>query len=167
VRELYALFEFLQIDLDPKRKRQEDYLKSLLKDHMVRRKKSALQSELQILPCEEKRIILEFSKPERALYDYLERRFYYQLTKIKSSTTNKGAQTANTYTLTYYVRLKQVCSHHNVILDKFPDLIPLARGRGTDDGLSDLEDSSEILTERSYYEEATDYEEATEIIQSY
>lgn len=92
------------IDLDPRRKHEEDYVTDLLKSHMIRRTKAILHRELTILPRRENRITLEFSAPERALYDYLERLLYHQISLTKQS-GDRNHHVVSAAIL--YLRLKQ------------------------------------------------------------
>lgn len=128
---------------------------------MVRRKKMALAPDLTIMPQEENRIASEFTEPEKALYDYLERLLYRQLVKSRDSTSMAYNRLSISTTFVSYLRLKQVCSHRQIILDKFPDLVPLVEAGSIDDViLSDLEKSDSLGERRSY-------EEALDIIESY
>jgi hypothetical protein len=149
--------------MDLKKRREDEYMTELLKTHMIRRTKAALQTELTILPRQERRIVLEFSKPERALYDYLERLLYHQLTKMKEL---KECNSLLTSSAILYLRLKQVCGHHMILLDKFPDLIPLAKS-GRDNAIVSNFQDSEVSREKNYYDETSEFEEALEIIGSY
>jgi SNF2 family DNA or RNA helicase len=163
VTELYPIFSFLNIQMDLKKRKEDDYMKELLKTHMIRRTKSSLRSELTMLPRQERRIVLDFTLPERALYDYLERLLYYQLSRIKESGDGNSLLTSSAI---LYLRLKQVCGHHMILLDKFPDLIPLARSGNTDTLMASLQDG-DIQRERNYYDETSEFEQALEIIESY
>jgi SNF2 family DNA or RNA helicase len=149
--------------MDLKKKREHDYMMELLRKHMIRRTKTTLQNELTMLPRQEKRIVLEFTKPERALYDYLERLLYRQLTRIKE--TGNGNSLLTTSAI-LYLRLKQVCGHHMILLEKFPDLIPLARA-GNDKTLTTDLGTTEVQREKNYYDETSEFEQALEIIESY
>lgn len=92
------------IELDQRRKHEEDYVTDLLKDHMIRRTKDVLQNKLTILPKKENRITLEFSAPEKALYDYLERLLYHQISMLKI----KGDRNHHIVSAAIlYLRLKQ------------------------------------------------------------
>jgi hypothetical protein len=53
-----------------------------------------------------------------------------------------------------------------ILLDKFPDLIPMAHSGSNDDIVNNLQDG-EVGRERNYYDEASEYEQALEIIESY
>lgn len=163
VTELYPIFTFLGIEMNLKKRKEDEYMKELLKTHMIRRTKSSLQTELTILPRQEKRIVLEFTLPERALYDYLERLLYYQLSRIKESGAGNSLLTSSAI---LYLRLKQLCGHHMILLDKFPDLIPLARA-GNNDALMNSLNDEDIQRERNYYEEKSEFDQALEIIGSY
>ncbi|KAI7891036.1 SNF2 family N-terminal domain-containing protein [Mucor mucedo] len=163
VTELYPIFSFLKIEMDLKKRKEDDYMKELLKTHMIRRTKSALQSELTMLPRQERRIVLEFTLPERALYDYLERLLYYQLSRIKESGDGNSLLTSSAI---LYLRLKQVCGHHMILLEKFPDLIPLARS-GNDESLVTSLQDVDVQREKNYYDETSEFEQALEIIESY
>lgn len=79
-------------------------MSTMLKQHMVRRTKKSLQAALTILPQRENRVVLEFTDAERALYDYLERVLYKQI-----SDWRKHAQNDNGRTIAgiLYLRLKQ------------------------------------------------------------
>lgn len=121
----------------------------------------ALAPDLTIMPQEENRIASEFTEPEKALYDYLERLLYRQLVKSRDSTSMAYNRLSISTTFVSYLRLKQVCSHRQIILDKFPDLVPLVEAGSIDDViLSDLEKSDSLGERRSY-------EEALDIIESY
>ncbi|KAI7903454.1 SNF2 family N-terminal domain-containing protein [Cokeromyces recurvatus] len=163
--ELHPIFEFLGIELDQRRKNEIQYVTDLLKKHMIRRTKSVLHKELTILPRQEQRITLEFSPPERALYDYLERLLYYQISLIKS----KGDHNHHVISSAIlYLRLKQVCGHHMILIEKFPDLIPMAHAGITEDCIKHIQGNEETIPyERNYYDEASEYEQALEIIESY
>lgn len=134
-----------------------------LKMHMIRRTKATLQTELTILPRQEKRIVLEFTNPEKALYDYLERLLYHQLIRHREN----GGNSLLASSAILYLRLKQVCGHHMILLEKFPDLIPLVKSGRDDTVVSSIEESDNIQREKSYYEERNEFEEALEIIESY
>lgn len=163
ITELYPIFEFLGIELDPKRKAEEEYVTDVLKSHMIRRTKAILHKELTILPRQEQRFTLEFSPPERALYEYLERLLYHQINLMRT----KGDRNHHVVSAAIlYLRLKQVCGHHMILMDKFPDLIPMADA-GADDELAIAMAEGDILRERNYWDEATEYEQAMEIIASY
>ncbi|KAG2215044.1 hypothetical protein INT46_008278 [Mucor plumbeus] len=163
ITELYPIFEFLGIDLDPKRKAEEEYVTDVLKSHMIRRTKAILHKELTILPRQEQRFTLEFSLPERALYEYLERLLYHQIELMRS----KGDRNHHVVSAAIlYLRLKQVCGHHMILMDKFPDLIPMADA-GIDDEIAAAMSEGEVQRERNYWDEATEYEQAMEIIASY
>lgn len=71
---------------------------------MVRRTKNSLQSSLTILPRREHRVILEFSEPERALYDYLERVLYQQVSQWRKQEHPDHMRAAASL---LYLRLKQ------------------------------------------------------------
>lgn len=71
---------------------------------MIRRTKAILHRELTILPRRENRITLEFSAPERALYDYLERLLYHQISLTKQS-GDRNHHVVSAAIL--YLRLKQ------------------------------------------------------------
>ncbi|KAL7330030.1 hypothetical protein PS15p_205027 [Mucor circinelloides] len=163
ITELYPIFEFLGIELDPKRKAEEEYVTDVLKSHMIRRTKAILHKELTILPRQEQRFTLEFSPPERALYEYLERLLYHQINLMRT----KGDRNHHVVSAAIlYLRLKQVCGHHMILMDKFPDLIPMADA-GADDELAIAMGEGDIPRERNYWDEATEYEQAMEIIASY
>lgn len=163
VTELYPIFDFLNIELDIKKKREDDYMMELLKTHMIRRTKLDLKSELTMLPRQETRVVLTFTKPEKALYDYLERLLYHQLTKIRESGNGNSLMTSSAI---LYLRLKQVCGHHMILLDKFPDLIPLANSGDSDTLMNDLQ-TVQVQREKNYYDETSEFEQALEIIESY
>ncbi|KAK4514639.1 alpha 1,2 mannosyltransferase [Mucor velutinosus] len=163
ITELYPIFEFLGIELDPKRKAEEEYVTDVLKCHMIRRTKAILHKELTILPRQEQRFTLEFSPPERALYEYLERLLYHQIALMRT----KGDRNHHVVSAAIlYLRLKQVCGHHMILMDKFPDLIPMADA-GADDEVAAAMGEGDIPRERNYWDEATEYEQAMEIIASY
>lgn len=149
--------------MDIKKRREHDYMMELLKTHMIRRTKVSLHQELRILPRQEKRIVLEFTKPERALYDYLERLLYHQLTRFRENNDGNSLLTSSAI---LYLRLKQVCGHHMILLEKFPDLIPMASA-GNDKSVSSNLGNAEVSRERNYYDETSEFEQALEIIESY
>lgn len=163
VSELYPIFTFLRIDVNLRKRREDEYMMELLEKHMIRRTKSALQSELTMLPRQETRVVLEFTKPEKALYDYLERLLYHQLTRLRES---GDGNTLLTSSAILYLRLKQACGHHKILLDKFPDLIPMAKS-GNNDGLMSELQEVEVNREKNYYDESSEFEQAYEIIESY
>ncbi|KAI8972029.1 SNF2 family N-terminal domain-containing protein [Mycotypha africana] len=150
VTELYPIFQFLGIELDQKKKHDEDYVTGLLKAVMIRRTKSFLFKELTILPKQERRITLEFSPPERALYDYLERLLYHQISLLKS-TGYRNHHIVSAAIL--YLRLKQGKSCRS----SHPNDVEIAQQLG----------GSEVARDRCYYEEVSEYEQALEIIESY
>ncbi|KAI8333257.1 P-loop containing nucleoside triphosphate hydrolase protein [Choanephora cucurbitarum] len=162
VTELYPIFQFLGIRMDQRRKTDNDYVMDLLKSHMIRRTKAVLHKELTILPRQENRITLQFSPPERALYDYLERMLYHQLNLMRNS-GDRHHHVISAAIL--YLRLKQVCGHHMILIDKFPDLIPTARSGPPSLVMEQI--GKEDEEDRKYWEEATEYEQAKDIIQSY
>ncbi|KAF1802733.1 SNF2 family N-terminal domain-containing protein [Mucor lusitanicus] len=163
ITELYPIFEFLGIELDPKRKAEEEYVTDVLKSHMIRRTKAILHKELTILPRQEQRFTLEFSLPERALYEYLERLLYHQIELMRT----KGDRNHHVVSAAIlYLRLKQVCGHHMILMDKFPDLIPMADA-GADDEVAAAMGEGEVQRERNYWDEQSEYEQAMEIIASY
>lgn len=149
--------------MDIKKRREHDYMMELLKTHMIRRTKLSLHEELRILPRQEKRIVLEFTKPERALYDYLERLLYHQLTRIRENNDGNSLLTSSAI---LYLRLKQVCGHHMILLEKFPDLIPMASA-GNGKSITSNLGNSEVSREKNYYDETSEFEQALEIIESY
>ncbi|GAA5817786.1 hypothetical protein MFLAVUS_011342 [Mucor flavus] len=163
VTELYPIFDFLNIELNIKKKREDDYMMELLKTHMIRRTKLDLKSELTMLPRQETRVVLTFTKPEKALYDYLERLLYHQLTKIRESGNGNSLMTSSAI---LYLRLKQVCGHHMILLDKFPDLIPLANSGDSDTLMNNLQ-TVQVKREKNYYDETSEFEQALEIIEMY
>ncbi|OAD77664.1 hypothetical protein PHYBLDRAFT_185587 [Phycomyces blakesleeanus NRRL 1555(-)] len=114
ISELHPIFSFLGIPMEVKEKKQVEYMARLLKKHMIRRTKPMLEAALTILPRDEIRITLEFSKPERALYDYLEQNAYREYVRMNSLGQRENAS-ANAAVL--YLRLKQY---------KFEDLISMA-----------------------------------------
>ncbi|KAI8073428.1 SNF2 family N-terminal domain-containing protein [Gilbertella persicaria] len=164
VTELYPIFQFLGIEIDQRRKNDDDYVMNLLKSHMIRRTKAILHKELTILPRQENRITLQFSAPERALYDYLERLLYHQLS-LSRQTGDRHHHAISAAIL--YLRLKQVCSHHLILIDKFPDLIPMARSSSDHLVLNQIQQDVEKTKGRNYWDEPSEYEEALDIIESY
>ncbi|CEP08705.1 hypothetical protein [Parasitella parasitica] len=163
ITELYPIFEFLGIELDPRRKAEEEYVTDVLKSHMIRRTKAILHKELTILPRQEQRFTLEFSPPERALYEYLERLLYHQIELMRT----KGDRNHHVVSAAIlYLRLKQVCGHHMILMDKFPDLIPMADA-GADLDVVAAVGGEDVPREKNYWDEATEYEQAMEIIASY
>lgn len=65
-----------------------------------------------------------------------------------------------------YIHVLLVCGHHMILIDKFPDLIPMVR-RGDENGLLQEIAGGEVARERNYWDEASEYEQALEIIESY
>ncbi|KAI8081382.1 SNF2 family N-terminal domain-containing protein [Halteromyces radiatus] len=104
VSELYPIFRFLDIDLPIAKRSDINYISDLLGKHMIRRKKEDLQNALAMEPRKEIRIELEFTPPERALYDYLEQILYKQLQTIsrRKNTKEEGLRAS-----LLYLRLKQ------------------------------------------------------------
>ncbi|RCH99010.1 hypothetical protein CU097_007190 [Rhizopus azygosporus] len=165
ITELYPIFAFLQVDINQKLKTNKSYMAELLKLHMIRRNISILHTESVLLPKQEIRITLEFTESERALYDYLEKLLYDQIVKNR-----KQGEMYTTFATTaiLYLRLKQVCGHHMILLDKFPDLIPMAQA-GAENEILDVfrEDEEELIRERVYSEGLTEYEHVVGLMQSY
>ncbi|KAI8374307.1 SNF2 family N-terminal domain-containing protein [Radiomyces spectabilis] len=160
--ELYPIFQFLDITI-PKSMRQDvSYMTELLQKHMIRRTKQRLQSTLSILPRQEQRVVLEFSPAERALYDYLERLLYHQISRWRNSNQEETARTASTL---LYLRLKQACSHHQLLLRKFPDLIPTVQ-QGEDMVCETLGITAGEENERAF-ENDGDLAEVFDIIESF
>ncbi|PHZ12799.1 uncharacterized protein RHIMIDRAFT_237713 [Rhizopus microsporus ATCC 52813] len=165
ITELYPIFAFLQVDINQKLKTNKSYMAELLKLHMIRRNISILHTESVLLPRQEIRITLEFTESERALYDYLEKLLYDQTVKNR-----RQGEMYTTFATTaiLYLRLKQVCGHHMILLDKFPDLIPMAQA-GVENEILDAfrEDEEELIRERVYSEGLTEYEHIVGLMQSY
>ncbi|CAO3637035.1 unnamed protein product [Cunninghamella echinulata] len=124
VSELFPTFKFLGIEVPTDKRLDLEYLSEVLNEHMIRRKKQELKDELKISKLKVKRILLNFSEPERALYDYLEQILYKQLKHWQKS--QDFSEVALKSAL-LYLRLKQACAHHQLLIQKFPDLIPNAR----------------------------------------
>lgn len=53
-----------------------------------------------------------------------------------------------------------------ILIDKFPDVIPMVRSGNDPELLSEIA-SGEVARERNYWDEASEYEQALEIIESY
>ena len=149
--------------MDPIKKREDVYMTNLLEQHMIRRTKNSSDLNLHIPKRVERRIELEFTPPERALYDYLERLLYYQLTRIRESGDGNSLLTSSAI---LYLRLKQACGHHMILLEKFPDLIPLAKAGNRDTLMTEI-GTVDTVKEKNYYDESSDFEQALEIIESY
>lgn len=136
-------------------------MRKLLDRHMIRRKLSSIDQSASFIPeSHDKVIYLDFSKPERALYDYLEKVLRNQALQDFSKT--------GSVCLLLYLRLKQLCIDHRILLDKFPDLIPMAKTQ--DDKLllsSILNPDIEYSKERSYYDTCSEFEEAMDVISGY
>lgn len=98
------MFAFLDIRLSAKHKQNVEYMSNMLKQHMVRRTKRSLQNSLTILPQKENRVVLQFSEPERALYDYLERVLYKKISNWRKQGQGDYARSAASL---LYLRLKQ------------------------------------------------------------
>ncbi|KAI9030695.1 SNF2 family N-terminal domain-containing protein [Phycomyces nitens] len=164
ITELHPIFAFLRIPIEVKEKNQVEYMARLLKKHMIRRTKPMLEQALTILPRDEIRITLEFSKPERALYDYLEQNAYQEY--IRMNAGQKENTTASTAVL--YLRLKQLCVHFQVLLEKFDNLISMASSgdsRGLTEALCASEDQD--VNQVQGRETNNEAEYVFEIIESY
>ncbi|KAI8150231.1 SNF2 family N-terminal domain-containing protein [Fennellomyces sp. T-0311] len=161
ISELYPIFAFLGIPLSNNLKGDVDYIKTLLRQHMVRRTKKALEQSLTILPQKEHRIALDFTDAERALYDYLERILYKRIQQ--SRRTDSSDYQAVTAAALLYLRLKQACGHFRILLDKFPNLIPTVQRASSEDLLEHLnEDESRVNNGEDH-----EVREAFDIIESY
>ncbi|KAI7867732.1 SNF2 family N-terminal domain-containing protein [Spinellus fusiger] len=146
IHELYPIFHFLNVDVKAKLKNNHEYISRLLQKHMIRRTKASLEVALTILPRQERRVELEFSEPERALYDYLEQTLYRQLKHINSNGPRDHARNAS---CTLYLRLKQVCGHHQILIQKFPNLIAMTEKNQTErvtETLCDPQDEDYVRT---------------------
>ncbi|ORZ00072.1 P-loop containing nucleoside triphosphate hydrolase protein [Absidia repens] len=141
VSELHPIFKFLRVDLPVAKRHNVEYITGLLRKHMIRRKKKQLQNVLALKPKKEIRVVLEFSPPERALYDYLETILYKQL---KDDRNIPGLQEDGLGSSLLYLRLKQVCGHHLLLLEKFPDLIPTSQNQSTEEVVNILNSKSTI-----------------------
>lgn len=120
-------------------------------------------SALLIPESHDKVVYLEFSKPERALYDYLEKILAKEASKKDQPYLARGSTC-----FLIYLRLKQVCVDHWILLDKFPDLIPMAKSDNEQNLLSTLmNENAEHPKEKSYYDSCSEYQGALEIIKSY
>ncbi|CDS12831.1 hypothetical protein LRAMOSA05015 [Lichtheimia ramosa] len=161
--ELFPLFAFLEIRINPQQKMNVDYISGLLKKHMVRRTKASLQTSLTILPRKENRVVLEFSDAERALYDYLERVLYARIKGSRQYGMSSDYTTMSTAAL-LYLRLKQACGHFRLLLDKFPDLIPMIQTRDEEQVVATLDTEDE--SERSAREDG-ETAEAFNVIESF
>lgn len=106
-------------------------MRRILHSRMIRRTKELLSGHLMMMPKNESRVVLEFSEEEKALYDYLEQLLYRQIKNWKATSDYGRSQRASAL---IYLRLKQVCGHFNIILNKFPDIIPQV-GRGDSDAV--------------------------------
>ncbi|KAI9319999.1 SNF2 family N-terminal domain-containing protein [Dichotomocladium elegans] len=163
--ELFPIFAFLEIPVDQQQKHNVDYISTLLRQHMVRRTKHLLERSLNILPKKENRVVLEFADAERALYDYLERILYR---KIKQSRGPDGSVTNESMSATglLYLRLKQICAHFQILLDKFPDLLPMIQEAQPDE-VADSLDADEDETMANGRDDVGETAEAFEIIESF
>jgi hypothetical protein len=54
-----------------------------------------------------------------------------------------------------------------ILIDKFPDLIPMVRSGNDPSLLQEIAAGGEVSRERNYWDEASEYEQALEIIESY
>ncbi|CAO3641564.1 unnamed protein product [Cunninghamella blakesleeana] len=143
ISELYPTFKFLNINVPNDKKLDLEYLSEVLNTHMVRRKKQEVNADLKISKLRIKRVLLEFSEPERALYDYLEQILYKQLKRWQN---NADLSEAALRSALLYLRLKQVCAHHQLLITKFPDLIPNAQKYTTTDVANILNSQSRSWT---------------------
>ncbi|KAF7730800.1 hypothetical protein EC973_001318 [Apophysomyces ossiformis] len=151
ISELFPIFAFLNINIPSKFKQDINYISETLKNHMVRRTKNSLQSSLTILPRREHRVILEFSEPERALYDYLERVLYQQVSQWRKQEHPDHMRAAASL---LYLRLKQ-------------DLIPMLQEGANDrivNAINNAEDTRERGTEGN---EESELYEVCDIIESF
>ncbi|KAI9249143.1 SNF2 family N-terminal domain-containing protein [Phascolomyces articulosus] len=164
ISELYPIFAFLEVQLANNLKHNVDYISTLLKQYMVRRTKKDLQSSLTILPQKEERVVLEFSEPERALYDYLERVLYKRIRQSKGS-DDDDTHTSMTAAALLYLRLKQTCGHFRILLNKFPDLIPMVGQSSTEDIIEHLHTEEETRTNQ--HGEESEVHEAFDVIESF
>ncbi|KAI8888479.1 hypothetical protein K501DRAFT_172927 [Backusella circina FSU 941] len=166
ITELYPIFTFLEIPLDSKLRRNETYVKRILHSRMIRRTKELLSDHLMMMPKTENRIVLEFSEEEKALYDYLERLLYTQIKTWKATSDYGRSQRASAL---IYLRLKQVCGHFNIILKKFPEIIPHVR-RGDEEAVVEgmyQEGVPEEGVEGYNADEGTELNEVYGLIDSY
>lgn len=139
-------------------------MREMLKKHMIRRKMNGVNYSASLIPeSHDKVVFLEFSKPERALYDYLEKILARESMRKDQPYLARGSAC-----FIIYLRLKQVCVDHWILLDKFPDLIPMAKTDEDQDLLSALiNENEEYPKERSYYDSCSEYQGALDIIRSY
>ncbi|KAI8980328.1 SNF2 family N-terminal domain-containing protein [Pilobolus umbonatus] len=162
--ELHPVFTFMEVPLDSKKKFEQDYLRKLLHIHMIRRTKRSLNVELTILPPHISRIELNFSPSEKALYEYLETLLYKKLNEWKLHDYKRNNITA---TSLLYLRLKQVCNHHQIVLEKFPDLIPLVTSNNDEEIMTAI-GHEDIPSENTNWDERTgELQEASALISSY
>ncbi|KAI8342359.1 SNF2 family N-terminal domain-containing protein [Chlamydoabsidia padenii] len=138
--ELLPIFKFLNIDLPPLAKRHESKCYAdILAKHMIRRKVDQLSTKSLMKQKTEIRVVLKFTPPERALYDYLETILYKQLQNDQKRRQIKGG---NPGLNVLYLRLKQVCNHHLILLNKFPDLIPMAKTQSEEQVANAIQNSN-------------------------
>ncbi|KAI9497116.1 SNF2 family N-terminal domain-containing protein [Zychaea mexicana] len=164
IAELYPIFAFLEIPVESNLRGNVDYISTLLKRHMLRRTKKSLLTSLTILPQKEERVVLEFTDPERALYDYLERILYKRIRDSKDNDTNEYS-TSMTAAALLYLRLKQTCGHFRILLNKFPDLIPAVQQSSADEVIERLDTDEEVRAQN--HNEETEVNEAFDIIESF
>ncbi|KAL1935309.1 hypothetical protein VTP01DRAFT_4449 [Rhizomucor pusillus] len=165
ISELHPIFAFLQINIPLKQRQNVDYISTVLKQHMVRRTKKSLQTALTILPQRENRVELQFTDAERALYDYLERVLYKQ---IQNWRRNGHAENARTASSLLYLRLKQTCGHYQILLSKFPNLIPMVQSGQENTLVETLNTDDRTPAERSTaQDEDTELNEVMDVIGDY
>lgn len=136
-------------------------MREMLDKHMIRRKISSINQSVSFIPeSHDKVVYLDFSKPERALYDYLE--------KVLANEALQHISKTGSVRFLLYLRLKQICVDHWILLDKFPDLIPMAKTQDDKMLLSSiLNPDIEYSKERSYYDTCSEFEGAMDVIKSY
>ncbi|KAI8333865.1 SNF2 family N-terminal domain-containing protein [Chlamydoabsidia padenii] len=165
ISELYPIFKFLRVDLPLEKRNDMNYIKALLSNHMIRRKKEQLQSHLCLKPKREIRVELEFTPPERALYDYLETILYKQL---KAGRSTPGLQDDGLGSSLLYLRLKQVCGHHQLLLNKFPDLIPTSQTQTSEEVVNILSTAAVVQGNRHHRRDGdSELRQVCEIIEDF
>ncbi|KAG0172402.1 hypothetical protein DFQ30_010538 [Apophysomyces sp. BC1015] len=164
ISELFPMFAFLHISVPSKFKHDINYISQTLKKHMVRRTKKSLQSSLTILPRREHRVVLEFSESERALYDYLERVLYQQVSRWRKQ---ENADYTKLSASVLYLRLKQACGHHQILLNKFPDLIPMVQQGANDQIVESIYNSEEGRERGPEGNEDSELHEVFDIVESF
>ncbi|KAI8072853.1 SNF2 family N-terminal domain-containing protein [Gongronella butleri] len=139
LNELVPVFDFLRVRYDKTQAHDPEYTRILLSMYMLRRCKKDVQNDLAIKPRQEERVILEFSEPERALYDYLERILYKQL-RFQDDPESDSCLASSLL----YLRLKQACAHHMMLIDRFPHLIPMAQ-KESDEAIREMMNANAMV----------------------